>query len=87
MENNIINETLLLIKEQTGLSLKLCDYFTGIRTFKGRKYFNVLLDDRLSNSNEYLILERFAKKYGLISLEANGVKRVAIIINNKEAKQ
>ena len=38
-----IPETLEMIKEQTGLELELCDYFTGIKEHNGRKYFNVIL--------------------------------------------
>lgn len=81
MKKDLINETLLLIKEQTGLNLTLCDYFTGLKEYRGHKYFNVVLKERLSESKEYLILERFSKNFGLISIEPNGVRRVAIIIN------
>ena len=72
-------ETILeLIKEQTGLKLELCDCFTGIREHNGRKYFNVILPQRTSESKEYDILRRFAEKYKLISVEPNGLKRVAV---------
>jgi len=70
-----------LIKEQTGLELGLCDYFTGIKEHNGSKYFNVILPKRTSESNEYDILKRFADKYQLISVEPNGLKRVAVFEN------
>ena len=77
-----IPETLELIKDQTGLELELCDYFTGIKEHNGRKYFNVILSQRTSESKEYEVLKRFADKYKLISVEPNGVKRVAVFQND-----
>jgi hypothetical protein len=76
-----IPETLELIKEQTGLKLELCDYFTGIKEHNERKYFNVILPQRTSESKEYGILKRFADKYKLISVDPNGLKRVAVFQN------
>ena len=76
-----ISETLELIKEQTGLNLELCDYFTGIEEYNDRKYFNVILHQRTSESKEYDTLKRFADKYKLISVEPNGLKRVAVFQN------
>lgn len=76
----IILDTLELIKKQTGLSLNLCDYYTGIKSYAGKKHFNVVLSQRTSESIEYDILQKFANKYKLISVEPNGLKRVAIII-------
>ena len=76
-----IPETLELIKEQTGLELDLCDYFTGIKEHNGRKYFNVILSQRTSESKDYDLLKRFADKYKLISVEPNGLKRVAVFQN------
>lgn len=46
----MIQKTLKLIKEQTGLDLKLCPDFTGIKQHKGQKYFNVILKERTSES-------------------------------------
>lgn len=76
-----IPETLELIKEQTGLKLELCKYFTGIRECNGRKYFNVILSQRTSESKDYQTLKRFADKYKQISVEPNGLKRVAVFQN------
>jgi len=76
-----VPETLELIKEQTGLKLELCDYFTGIKECNGRKYFNVILSQRTSESKDYETLKRFADKYKLISVEPNGLKRVAVFQN------
>lgn len=76
-----VSDTLDLIKDQTGLELELCDYFTGIKKHNGRKYFNVILSQRTSESNEYDKLKRFADKYKLISVEPNGLNRVAVFQN------
>ena len=76
-----ISDILDLIKEQTGLELELCDYFTGIKEHNGRKYFNVILSQRTSESKEYDKLKRFADKYKLILVEPNGLKRVAVFQN------
>ena len=76
-----IHETLELIKEQIGLKLELCDYFTGIKERNGRKYFNVILQQRTSESKEYDTLKRFADKYRIISIEPNGLNRVAVFQN------
>jgi hypothetical protein len=76
----MIQETLELIKEQTGLTLNLCDYFTGLKTHKGKKYFTITLSQSVSESTEFPILQRFANKYKIISVEPNGLNRVAIFI-------
>ena len=76
-----ISDTLNLIKEQIGLELQLCDYFTGIKEMNGRKYFNVILLERTSESKDYDLLRRFAKKHKLISVEPNGLNRVSVFQN------
>lgn len=78
-----ISDTLDFVKEQTGLKFELCDYFTGIKEHNGRKYFNVILSQRTSESKEYNILKRFADKYKLILVEPNGLKRVAVFENRQ----
>lgn len=78
----MIKETLNYIKEQTGLNLTTCDYFTEIGELNGKKYFNVVLNKNTSESEEYNTLEKFANKYKTIKIEPNGVKRVAIFTNN-----
>lgn len=65
--------TLQTIKEQIGLDLVLCDYFEG-----SEDYFNVILNEKISESKEYIKLERFASQYKTIRIEPNGVRRVAI---------
>ena len=74
----MIQKTLQLIKDNTGLVLTLCDYFTGIREGPKGKYFNIVLIDKTCESLDYVYLQRFSEKYGLIRIEPNGVKRVAI---------
>lgn len=76
-----IEYALKLIKDHTGLKLKLCDHFTGINTYNERRYFNVILSERISESLEYALLCSFANKYKLISVEPNGVKRIAVYLN------
>ena len=74
----MIQKTLQLIKDNTGLELTLCDYFTGIKESPKGKYFNIILNDKTCESLDYICLQRFSEKYGLIKIEPNGVKRVAI---------
>ena len=78
-----INETLEMIKEQTGLELQLCDYFTGIKYHAGKPYFNVMLDKRTSESADFVKLERFSDKYKSIEVAPNGVNIVAIYFTEK----
>jgi len=79
--DSIIIKTLELIKEQTGLCLKLCDYFTGINEHNGIKYFNVILEKKTSESKDYDLLKGFSQKYKTISVEPNGLNRVSVYIN------
>lgn len=74
----LIRTTLDMIKTQIGLNLELDDYFSGIKKHKGKPYFNVVLKQRVSESDEYVKLESFAHKYKLIKVEPNGLRRVAI---------
>lgn len=78
---DLINKTLQLIEEQIGLRLTLCDYFTGLRKHRGKVYFNVIVKDRLYMSKEFAQLERFAFDKNLISVEPNGLNRIAIYLN------
>lgn len=68
------------IREQTGVELELCDYFTGWRECNGLKYFNAVLKDRIGESQDYVKLERFAKRYKLLRFEPNGLKRIAVLM-------
>lgn len=73
-----ITEVLEAIKEQLGLDLKLCDYFTGVKELGGKQYFNVVLNKRVSESQDFTTLKRFSDKYKSINVEPNGINRVAI---------
>ena len=73
-------EILAYIKEQVGLDLLLCEYFTEIREYNGKPYFNVILDNRVSESQQYIKLERLALYSSVISeIQPNGVTRIAIV--------
>lgn len=78
----MIQQTLKLIKEQTGLDLQLCESCTRIKKRNGRKYFNIVLNERVSESKEFDLLKRFADKYQMISVEANGFQRAIIFLSN-----
>ena len=73
-----IESTLQLIKEQIGKDLVLDDYFSGVHIHDGKKYFNVLLKTKISESLEFQNLQQFATQYKSIAVEGNGVNRVAI---------
>lgn len=79
----MITKTLQLIKDQTGLNLPLCPYFTGVQSHRGRKYFNVVLSAPTCFSAEYDKLKRFSSDFGLILVEPNGLNRVAVFLNQK----
>lgn len=81
-DNEIIQKILKFIKTQIGLSLTADTYFTGIKRHNRKKYFNAELPGRVSESDEYALLERFAKKIKIISVEPNGVNRVAIFFDD-----
>lgn len=74
----MISITLELIKKSIGLDLKLCDHFTGIKEFSNQRYFNVILNNKISESHDFNMLKNFSEKYNLIKVEPNGLKRVAI---------
>lgn len=75
-----IKETLTLIEKQTGLRLELCDHFMGIHYFNDKPYFNILLKERISESLEYNKLKNWCVKYRALQIENNGLKRIAIFI-------
>lgn len=79
----LINSTLKLIKDQIGLDLPLDDYFTGLKTHNGQRYFNVELKQRTSESAEFDKLQKFANKSKLIKVQPNGVRRVSIFLTDK----
>lgn len=78
--HDMINYTLKLIKEQICIDLHLCYYFKGVREHNNKKYFNVLLSQKLSESNDFEKLKEFERKYNIIKVEPNGVRRVAIYL-------
>ncbi|WP_312306499.1 hypothetical protein [Chryseobacterium sp.] len=67
------------IKKHIGVQLVPCEYFSGIQTCdSGKKYFNVILQQRTSESDVFTKLLGL-KKYKIVSkIEPNGLKRVAI---------
>lgn len=72
-----INSTLALIKQQIGVTLELCDCFTGVKTRNKKRYFNAILKDRVAESKDFDALKRIENKIGL-QIEPNGVRRIAI---------
>ena len=77
---NKITKNLTLIKSQTGISLELCDHFTGLHYFDNKPYFNAVLKERLSESLEYDVLKKWCDKYKTVQIENNGLKRIAVFI-------
>ena len=70
------------IQEQTGLTLNVCPQFPEVYTHNGRSYFNVILKERCTDSLEFDILNSYAERSGLISVQPNGVNRVAVFFDN-----
>lgn len=77
-----IQKVLDFIKSQIGLKLTPDSDFSGIKMHNGKKYFNVILNQRTSESDEFNLLDRFAKKGKLLKVEPNGLDRVAIFFDN-----
>ncbi len=78
---SIQQKVLNKLKEQTGVELTLCDYFTGVKTRKGKKYFNALLKQRVSESIDFDILLRYCNRYKEVKIEQNGLYRIAIFFD------
>ena len=69
------------VKEQTGIVLEPCDYFSGEQTMGNEIYYNFILKNRVWDSQEFFSLNRLAQNSSLISrIEPNGVERIAIIL-------
>lgn len=77
-----IQKVLVMIKEQSGMDLILCDHFAGVRGGNRNEYFNVILKDSLWKSLEYAKLTRLVNKGILFKIKPNGVNRVAIYFKN-----
>ena len=80
--NKGIEDTLRYIDEHIGLKLNLCDHFTGLYSILGKKYFNVVLNDKVNESKEYAMLSNLSCKHGSIGVMQNGLRRVAVFSND-----
>lgn len=81
-EDVVIDMLLKFIKQQSGIALQKCEDFSGINTHRGKKYFNALIGQRISESMEFATLERAFKTSDLItSIEPNGFHRIAIFFD------
>lgn len=78
-----VMQTLQTIQEQTGVILTHCPDFPKLRTRGGVRFFNAVLQQRTTESNDMRKLEVYAKKYGTIRVSPNGLYRVAIYITQK----
>lgn len=71
------NKALEFIKDQIGLELELCDYFTEVQDGNGNPGFNVTLKDRLWGSQEYNKLIRLQQNSAVLAeIQPNGVRRL-----------
>lgn len=80
--NDKIKIVLEFIKSQIGLTLTPDSDFSGIKKHRGKQYFNVILKQRVSESDEFNRLDRFCKTNGLLKIEPNGVNRVSIFFDD-----
>ncbi len=71
-------EVIQMIKEHVNIDIVMCDCFTGIYLMGGKRYFNALLHESISESKDYDLLKNWADKYSLIRVKPNGLRRVAI---------
>jgi len=80
-ENDIINEVMLFIRDQTGLSLSLDTRFCGMQYHKDRSYFNVEIEQPCFDSSELMGLLRICGSDRAVKhVEPNGYKRIAIFV-------
>lgn len=66
------------IHKLTGVVVSECDHFAGIKEFGGKKGFNVLFNDRLSESKDYNLVLSMCEKSNLFKIHQNGLKRCLI---------
>lgn len=71
---NILDE----IKEQLGIELSLYDGL--LKTFKGKKYFDIQLNDSCWCSSQHDKLIRYCEKHNTFTIEQTGYKRVGIFL-------
>jgi hypothetical protein len=75
-----IQSTLEYIKNQLGIDLVLCDYFTGLRKFNDQYYFNIEVEKK-DEDRTIPALKRLSREYGVIKdIQSNGVTRWAVHI-------
>ena len=87
-DKETIAALLRFIKVYSGLTLHADEYFNGIKTRKGKKYFNVELQQRISESIEFQQLERLSSNSGIITrVDPNGFRRVAIFFDADTLKR
>lgn len=83
--NKTISNVLNYIKNMTGLSLVLCNYFVGIRTNTNGYYINIVLEKPIHESKEVLKLESLVNNSNVITkVSPNGDNRLAIFFNESE---
>lgn len=69
------------IKEQIGVSLDPCDYFTKVKVYRSKDIisFNALLDTYTSESKDFLLLQRLLGRSQVIAdVQPDGFKRISI---------
>lgn len=75
----IIENKVLYIKEQIGLEIVPTDW--KLRTFRGRWYFDIEMDDTSCFSQDLNKLERLSKRYKDFDVIPAGCKRMAIVFD------
>ena len=74
----MIDKTVKDIEKYLKIKLTLCDTFAGINEHDGNKYFNIVLETQIWNSDIYTKLVNI-QKFGIFSdVQPNGHKRLAI---------
>lgn len=72
------------IREQIGVVVEPCDYFTGVRQTGGLAYVNLMLRQRTSESRDFDAIERLCACSSMIErVEPNGPTRVAAFLKQE----
>lgn len=70
------------IANYAGINLEPCEDFSGLNKHRGETYYNFLLKERVSESQEFFLLQRIASNTNLIyRVEPNGLNRVAVFFH------
>ena len=80
-DNDTITMTLCLIRVYLGRDYKLCPDYPGMRHNKHGRHFNIVIDGKVLDTDDFATLSRQAGPTRIIKrVEIAGVSRIAIYV-------